>query len=101
MLDYAAALTELDAWKKDIADFDYRLRYLKWERINDEHHEARNQMLLMVEIFHRYLKNLHSEATVCRRRKKTTPKFENLYRRAAEYRDVVESNRVMYTLMFA
>lgn len=99
MLNYADALIDLDTWSIDVAPFE---RWLK-QRNGTSVHEwnARNDMLFMIEHFHRYLAKLHTEATVCRQRKKITPAFEKLYRRATEYRDVVESNRVMYSLMFA
>lgn len=98
-MNYADALIGLEKWSIDVAHFE---RYLK-QRNGTSVYEwnARSDMLLMIEYFHRYLAKLHSEATVCRQRKKTTPAFEKLYRRATEYRDVVESNRVMYSLMFA
>lgn len=99
MLNYEDALINLDAWSIDVAQFE---RYLK-QRNGTSVHEwnARSDMLFMIEHFRRCLSKLHTEATVCRRRKKTTQNFEKLYQHAAEYRDVVESNRIMYSLMFA
>ena len=100
-LNYQDCLDELVRWNEDISSFVYYLKNLDFEFHENTQYHARNDMLMMIGLFHDYLQKLHREATVCRQRKKTTPVFEKLYHRAAEYKNTVESNRVMYSLMFA
>jgi hypothetical protein len=95
-MDYTAALAKLDAWSKDIEGF---ARHVSRNKRNNV--DAANDMLLMIELYNGYMRQLHNEATVCRQRKRVTLRFQKLYNRANEYREVVESNRVMYSLMFA
>ena len=100
MLDYETVLKELDQYSKDIAKFVRNLKNFKFEKHDNHRYSACNDMMLMIQLFNEYLLRLHTEATECRRRKKTTPTFEKLYCRALEYRDTVENNRTMYSLMF-
>ena len=99
-MDYTVALANLDNWSKDIAKFVYYLRNLDFAGTDPDRYHARNDMLSMIQLFYQYLEKLHRESTVCRQRKKPTLNFERLYRRTVECREVVESNRVMYSLMF-
>lgn len=101
MLDYTQVLKELEHDSEEIAKFVRYLENLKFDVGDTDRYHAMNDMMTMIGLFQQYLKQLHVEATVCRQRKKTTPNFEKLYRRAVEYRDVVENNRTMYSLMFA
>jgi hypothetical protein len=99
-MDYTVALVELDNWSEDIAKFVYYLRNLDFAGTDTDRYHARNDMLLMIQLFCQCLEKLHRESTVCRQRKKTTPNFKRLYRRATEHQQTVENNRVMYSLMF-
>ena len=98
---YKDALEELTNSADDIAKFVKYLGKLGFDHNNREKYDAKNNMILMTELFSRHLRNLHKEAVVCRQRKKTTLAFKRAYRRTIEYRDVVENNRVMFMLMFA
>ncbi len=99
-MEYTVALAELDKWSEDIAKFVYYLKNLDFASTDQDRYHARNDMLSIIQLFCQCLEKLHKESTLCRQRKKTTVEFEKLYRRATEYQQTVEHNRVMYSLMF-